>query len=284
MRIDKRFDSLVQAEPAAFDVARAADNERRKMRRVMNEHPTRLDPVVQYMYTLFTLGEYAEIISLADRVLERNAKATPDKPVYEDVADTLNWVFDLKSQALRGLGRWDDSLAIQEEARRLRETSSDKVSQAINLGSSYLLRNRPEDALRSLEGIDWSRDLSGYGRMQLQHVRLRACLQQGNRKEAEEIYAYLRENRVDAPDTWQEAMLDWGDLDGAAASYIARLRDPEERTAALYAAQTFQPVPRLPREIEGIERWKKLLARPDVAATLLEVGRRETQPIFDLWN
>jgi tetratricopeptide (TPR) repeat protein len=284
MRIDKRFDSLVQAEPAAFDVARAADSESRKMRRVMNEHPTRLDPVVQYMYTLFTLGEYAEIISLADRVLERNAKATPDKPVYEDVADTLNWVFDLKSQALRGLGRWDDSLAIQEEARRLRETSSDKVSQAINLGSSYLLRNRPEDALESLEGIDWSRDLSGYGRMQLQHVRLRACLQQGNRKEAEEIYAYLRENRVDAPDTWQEAMLDWGDLDGAAASYIARLRDPEERTAALYAAQTFQPVPRLPREIEGIERWKKLLARPDVAATLLEVGRRETQPIFDLWN
>ena len=80
-------------------------------------------------------------------------------------------------------------------------------------------------------------------------------------------------------------LTDWrAILDGAAASYIARLRDPEERTAALYAAQTFQPVPRLPREIEGIERWKKLLARPDVAAAVLEVGRRETHPIYDLWN
>ena len=284
MRIDKRFDAIVQAEPAAFDVAKAADSETRKMRREMNDHPARLDPVVQYMYTLFTLGEYTEIIELADRVLARNAKATKDKPVYDDVADSLNWIYDLKSQALRGLGRWDEALAIQEEARRQRETSNDKVSQAINLGSSYLLRNRPEDALKSLEGIDWARDLSGYGRMQLQHVRLRAYLQQGNRVEAEKIFVYLRENKIDAPDTWQEAMLDWGDLDGAAALYISRLRDPEERSSALYAAQSFKPVPRLPRESEGIDRWKKMLARPDVSAALLEVGRRETHPIYDLWN
>ncbi len=120
---------------------------------------------------------------------------------------------------------------MQQEARRQRENSNDKVSQAINLGSSYILRDRPEDALKSLEGIDWARSLSGYGRMQLQHVRLRAYLQLGNRAEAEKVFVYLRENKLDAPDTWQEAMLDWGDVDGAAAHYIARLRDPEQREA-----------------------------------------------------
>ncbi len=284
MRIDRRFDPIVQAEPNAFDVAAASQAECRKLRREMTANPARLGPVVQYMYSLFSVGEYGEIISLADRVLAQNAKASKDKPAFDDVADTLNWIYDLKSQALRGLGRWDEALAIQQEARRQRETSTDKVSQAINLGGSYLVRNRPDDALKSLEGIDWARSLSGFGRMQLQHVRLRAYLQLGNREEAEKVFVYLRENKIDAPDTWQEAMLDWGDVDGAAALYIARLRDPEDRVSALYAAQTFKPVPRLPRQIEDVERWQKLLARPDVTAAINEVGRREQHPLYDLWN
>jgi len=284
MRIDRRFDPIVQAEPTAFDVAAASQAECRKLRREMTANPTRLGPVVQYMYSLFSVGEYGEVISLADRVLAQNARAPKDKPAFDDVADTLNWIYDLKSQALRGLGRWDEALAIQQEARRQRETSTDKVSQAINLGGSYLVRNRPDDALKSLEGIDWARSLSGFGRMQLQHVRLRAYLQLGNREEAEKVFVYLRENKIDAPDTWQEAMLDWGDVDGAAALYIARLRDPEDRVSALYAAQTFKPVPRLPRQIEDVERWQKLLSRPDVTAAINEVGRREQHPLYDIWN
>ena len=73
-------------------------------------------------------------------------------------------------------------------------------------------------------------------------------------------------------------------MDGAAALYIARLRDPEDRASALYAAQTFKPVPRMPGELESIERWRKMLARPDVTAAINEVGRREQHPIYDLWN
>ena len=94
--------------------------------------------------------------------------------------------------------------------------------------------------MKSLEGIDWARSLSGFGRMQLQHVRLRAYLQLGNREEAEKVFVYLRENKIDAPDTWQEAMLDWGDVDGAAALYIARLRDPEDRGVGAVRRADFQ--------------------------------------------
>jgi hypothetical protein len=236
------------------------------------------------MYALLTVARYQELITLADRTLARQAQAPQDKPAFDDVADKLNWIYDLKSQGLRGLGRWDESLVIQEAARRQRDSSTDKVSQAINLGSSYINRDRPNDALKSLEDIDWVHSLSGYGRMELQHVRFRAYLQLGNREEAEKVFVYLRQNKIDAPDTWQDAMLEWGDVDGAAAQYIARLHDPEQRIEALYAAQTFKPVPRLPRETESNARWQALLDRADVMAAINEVGRREQHPIYDLWN
>jgi tetratricopeptide (TPR) repeat protein len=190
---DRRFDAIVQAEPGAFDVAAASQAECRKLRHEMTANPTRLGPVVQYMYSLFTVGEYAEVISLGDRILAQNAKAPKDKPAFDDVADKLNWIYDLKSQALRGLGRWDEALTIQEEARRQRETSTDKVSQAINLGGSYLLRQRPEDALKSLEGIDWARDLSATAGCELRHVAARLPAAGQSRRGGEGVRLSARE-------------------------------------------------------------------------------------------
>jgi len=284
MRTDRRFDALVQAEPKSFDVAAAAQADCKRWLKVVDANPGKLGPIVQYMYALLKVGDYQQVVTLSERALAKQARGTRDKPAFEDEEDQLNWVHDLKSQGLRGLGRWDDALAVQQKARDLRETSSDKVSQAINLGYTYTMRNEPAEALKSLEGVDWAKSLSGYGRMQFQQVRLRAYLEQGNRAEAEKVYAYMRENKSDAPDTWQDAMMDWGDLDGAAAQYITRLRDPEERAQALYSAQTFLAQPRMPRELEERAQWEKLLARTDVAAAIAEVGRRENQPIYDLWD
>ena len=196
---------------------------------------------MRYMHALFTVGSYDEAISIADRALAQNANAPRDKPAYDDQADTLNWIYDLKSQALRALGRWDEALLIQQEARRQRENSNDKVSQAINLGYSY---NRPRPS-RGRAQVARRHRLGAIAVRLWTHAAAITCacsayLQLGNRAEAEKVFAYLRENKLDAPDTWQEAMLEWGDVDGAAAHYIARLRDPDQRNPALYAAQTFQ--------------------------------------------
>jgi tetratricopeptide (TPR) repeat protein len=284
MRVDRRYDQLVHAEPKAFDIAAAAAADSKRWRKIMDSNPRKLSPVVQYMYALLTVGGYQEAITLADRVLAKNAKSSKDKPEFEDAAEQINWIYDLKSQALRGLGKWDQALVMQESARQQRDNSTDKVSQAINLGFTYTRLGRPEDALKALDGIDWAHSLSGYGRMQLQDVRLRAYLQLGNREQAEQVFAYMRENRNDAPDTWQDAMLDWGDVDGAAAQYIERLHDPDDRPAALYSAQTFSERPLLPQEIAERKRWQALLARADVAATINEVGRREKHPIYDIFE
>ncbi len=280
MRVDRRFDALLAAEPSAFDIAAAANAECRRWRDLTRQNPRKLAPLVQYLYSLMTVGDYPQILARADKAIAQNGKGTQDKPAFEDTEDQLNWIYDLRSQALRGMGRFDESLLALQAASQQREVSTDKVSQAINLGFVYTDMRRPEDALRALEGIDWAKTLSGYGRMQLQHVRLRAYLQLGKRDAAEEVFAWLRENRTDAQDTWQSAMLDWGDADGAAAQYITRLRDPDERADALYSAQTFRDRPRLPQETEEQAQWRALLDRKDVAAVIVEVGRREQQPVY----
>jgi tetratricopeptide (TPR) repeat protein len=284
MAIDRRFDALVQAEPRSFDVVAAARAEVKRWQRVMEANPRKLEPVTRYMTASLTVGNHEEVISLADRVLGKQASATKEKPAFDDEEDELNWVYDIKSRALRRLGRWDDSLAVQAQARAMRETSSDKVSQAINLGAFYTALDRPDEALQALDGIDWANSLSGYGRMQYQAVRLTAYLAKGDRVEAEKVFAYLGQHQKDAPDTWQEAMLEWGDLDGAAALYIGRLRDPEKRTEALFAAQTFMKTPRTRHSAAEHARWEALLARPDVSAAIAEVGRRTEFPIYNPWD
>lgn len=282
MRIDKRFDALVQAEPRSFDIAAALIAQGRRLGRVASRNPDRLAPTVDYLYALLAAGQFEEVISVADVAISRNARSTKAQPVFPDAEDRFNWVLDNRSRALRGLGRWEEALQAQEQAARENQDSADLVGQAINLGLAYVVHDRSGDALAAIDRIDWSRGLSAYGRMQLQRVRFLAYLQQGKREEAERVYTYLSQHRADAPDTWQEAMLEWGDLDGAAAHYIARLRDPEQRSAALFAAQHFLPVPLLPREAERRDRWNALLSRTDVTAAIEQVGRRESHPYHDL--
>ena len=123
MRADRRYDELVRAEPKVFDIAAAAIAECKRLRRVVDDHPRNLDPVVQYLYALFIVGRYKEVLKLTDKVLARIAAATADKPAFDDVADQLSWIYDLRAQELMSLGRWDDGLSVQKAAREQSETS-----------------------------------------------------------------------------------------------------------------------------------------------------------------
>ena len=103
---------------------------------------------------------------------------------------------------MRARGRWDEAIAVMEAGRLKLEKGSVNVSQAINLGFHYNDAGYPQKALDALQDVDWARSLSPYGRMQLQHVRYTAYLQLGNRPEADNVFAYLREHHDDARDTW----------------------------------------------------------------------------------
>lgn len=279
MRIDRRFDELVKARPRAFDIGAIAKTRCKQIHKVMEQHPRDLQPAIEFMYAQYTVGAFKQNIRFADHLL-KSAQAAPERPPFD--ADKLNWIYDIKARSLRALGRWDESLQVQKQASARLHVSQDKVSQAINLGFFFNEHGEPAKALEALEVVDWGKSLSGFGRMQLEHVRLRAYLQLGQRDEADTVMAYLRENQKEAPDTWQSALLDWGDMDGAATLFIARLRDPRDRVEALWSAQTFPPLPVMPAEKESGSRWEAMLKRKDVTAAIDEVGRREKLPIYDI--
>jgi tetratricopeptide (TPR) repeat protein len=282
VRVDRRFDALVKAEPRIFDLPAAVERERRRLSKAVAANPRSLSVRVQYGYALLAAGRFTDVLILADEVISRTIDAPAGSPPYDDIPDQLNWIYNHKADSLRALGRWEEALAVMEAARKKSEEGDDNVSQAINLGWHYVDYGRPQDALTALDGIDWARSLSPYGRMQLQHVRYRAYLQLGDTQEAGNVFAYLREHREDAEDTWQLAMIDALDFDGAAALLISRLRDPQRRSDALGEVQEYQPLPRLPRQADERARWEKLISRADVTAAINEVGRRERAPMFDV--
>jgi tetratricopeptide (TPR) repeat protein len=282
MRVDRRFDSLVRAEPRIFDLPAAIERERKRLAKAAAANPRSLSVRVQYGYALLDAGRFAELLTMTDEVIARTTAAPEGSPPYDDIADELNWIYNHKAAALRALGRWDEALAVMVAGRLEPEKGSVNVSQAINLGSHYVDYARPREALGAIEGIDWAHSLSPYGRMQLQHVRYRAYLQLGDTRQADDVFAYLREHREDAEDTWQAALLDSGDFDGAATLLVARLRDPVQREHALVVVQEYKPLPRLPKQAENLARWEKLVSRADVTAAIGEVGRREKAPMYDV--
>jgi tetratricopeptide (TPR) repeat protein len=265
-----------------FDLKAAVNRECKRLAKAVTTNPRSLSVRVQYGYSLLTAGRFAELLELTDAVIATTTAAVEGSPAYDDIPDQLNWIYNHKAASLRALGRWEEALTVMEAGRRKEEDGSVNVSQAINLAWHYVDFGRPQNALDALDGIDWGRSLSPYGRMQLQHVRYRAYLQLGNAREADNVLAYLREHREDAEGTWQLVLVDAGDLDGAAALLVSRLRDPEQRYEALGEVQEYQPMPRLPKQAEEHARWEKLLMRADVAAAITEVGRREKAPLFDV--
>jgi tetratricopeptide (TPR) repeat protein len=282
MRADRRFDALVKAEKRAFNIRRAVKRECKRLEKTAAANPRSLGVRVQYGYALLEAGRFADLLQLTDEIVARVSAAHPDEAPYDDIDEQFNWIYNHKAESLRSLGRWDEALVVMEAARLQPEGGSINVSQAINLGWHYVDYGKPENALKALDGINWAHSLSPYGRMQLQYVRYRAYLQLANVQEADNVLAYLRQHRDDAEDTWQLAMLDAGDFDGAAALLIARLRDPEKRYEALGEVQEYLPLPRLPKQVEALARWEKLVTREDVAAVINEVGRREKAPMYDV--
>lgn len=284
MRIDKRFTALVQVEPDRFDLEAALKQSSMRLEKIVAAHPRKLQAFVTYGYSLLNEGRYAEVLQRSDAILRKAGRSKGRKPPYDDLDGSLSWVYNHKAAALRALGRWSEALGVMEQARLKAENGSSNVSQAINLGFHYIDAGQPDKALKVLDGIDWSRSLSPYGRMQLQHVRYRAYLQLGNESEAGNVLAYLRQHHADAEDTWLLAMLDSGDMDGAAELMISQLTDPQRRATALRDAQEYRELPLQPRMEDARVRWEKLVTRPDVLAAINEVGRREKVPIYESRN
>lgn len=272
MRVDKRFDALVQRDPQAFDVDRTMAAELAAARAAVAAHPDRLRPLTTLQTLLLDTGQYRQVLAVTDAVMA-NVRAGKGKSTYKDFDDRYVWIIDQRARALARLGRWNEAAEQWAAATRQPEQGGMNVSQIINLGDYYANRREP---IRALDMVAELGNMSPYGRMNLELVRLKVAVQQHDQAGTAAHLAYMRAHRNDAIALWQRALLVNGDLDGAADLLLQRLHNPAWRSSALVDMQRYDSVRMTPVEAEINTRWNKVVAQPAVQKALQPVGRIES--------
>lgn len=272
LRIDRRFDALVDRDSPRFDLRRAAEAELVSLRARSARAPRLLGTRIAILATLLELGRAGDVLAEADAIEALVAAAPADAPPFDD-ADEMIWVRNERTIALRRLGRLDEAVAALDAASRMPEQGGINVSQSLNLANFLNRLGRASQAREALARVGTS--LSGYGRMVQMQEEMLAALLDGDRASAGVALAYLVEHADDAPAIARGALVDMDRPDQAAARLIADLAAPATRAEALLDLQDFKRPDPLPADIERLARWERLLARADVRAVIDQVGRRE---------
>lgn len=269
MRVDSRFDAIVQGDPERYDIARALASQLQRDREASAKAPRSLRHLQALLGTLLKAGRAEEALGLADEAIARAGASAA--PPFDD-ADKLNWIKNARSDAIWQLGRWQQAVEELERAGKLTEDGHLNVSQRINLAGRYCAVDRPRDALSILESVG---EMSNYGAMALRSVQLRAAIGLGDTAAAAAALAWIRDHHADAEDVFQRSLIYAGRLDEAARVLIAYLKDPDQRTEALVSVQEYLPTPMTQRQREWGARWNQVRARSDVRAAITSVGRVE---------
>jgi tetratricopeptide (TPR) repeat protein len=272
MRVDKRFDEIVAASPARFDIARAVDAEIESLRRAVVAIPDRLEPVNLLALALKGAGRFEEALALVDGTLARAADVNRVSP-YTDGRAQLGWLRNARSSILWAMGRH------AEAADELKKASAadGSVSQRINHAGRLVRLGRGAEALPLLRDLQ----ASPYGHMQAATLEVAAALQTGDRRVVSRALKYLEGHESDAIGALQSGFLSVSDFASAAGVLIKRLQSPEQRGDALLEVQHYLDGPKTPYEAQRAADLAALLARPDVMAALQAVGRIESHPIHE---
>lgn len=273
MRADHRFDPVIAANPAQYDVDAAVKRQLEHFQSAMEQHPKSLAAKIAVIDLLLEQQHYAASLALADSVLAEVQSNSNPKQWYEEYDRQYVWILDNRSRDLIRLGRRDEAVAQLTAASLIEEESGGNVSQVINLGDLYCELMRPTDALDALNRLGVH--ISPYGRMQAESVRLTAAVQLGDVEQTAKSLSYITEHRADAPLTYQYALLMTHDDDAPAKWLIERLKDKDQRMAALLSIQEYALPPQMPQETAVSARQRAMIARPDVQAAIKQVGRIE---------
>lgn len=277
LRADHRFDAITVANPARFDVDAAHKRDLEHFESAAERSPKALTPKTAVIDLLIEQQHYGAALAAADDLLAEIRVRSDAKQWYDDFDDEYAWVLDSRSRALRRVGRWDEALDQLAAASWVVDKSAGNVSQVINLGDLYCDLGMPKEALGSL--VRLGTDISSYGRVQEAYVRLDAAVQLGDTGQTEKWLGFIKEHRVDAPRTYEDALLLTDDVESAAKWLVERLEDKDLRSATLLSIQDFA-VPRgTARQAELRKRRVALLAISDVRAEIQKVGRIESYKI-----
>jgi tetratricopeptide (TPR) repeat protein len=268
MRVDKRFDEIVKSAPDMFNIDKAVDADIADLRGFVLKNPRSMQSVIELTYALLKARRYDEVLSLTDSVVQKaNGKSAYDDP------DRLIWILNNRAIALGGLGRRDEELELLIRAARHPEHGESNVSQAINLGQFYCDLGRPKDALFTVLDVQ---NTSPYGRLQVEIVHLCAAVQLGDKHAADSALDYIKAHQADSPKTYESALIDAEDFNGAAALLIQRLNDPSTRSDALLEVQNFSDPTDLPQTAKSLANFRAVVDREEVQKTINKFGRMES--------
>lgn len=270
VRADNRFASLVDTQPARYDVTAAVRKRVERMRALQARKPRSLEALIALATAHKDAGQPAVAVAMLEGALAR--VGVPG--AFDDQEQFVNWLHDERSRVLWRLGRRDESLVELQKGMAVPEHGSANVNQLINLAQRYAVMNRPDLALNTLDRLD--ADLSPYGRMAAQLARLAAADELGDEAAIRTSLDFMRGHAPDAPHILREGLVLAGLLDEAAQVFIGELDDPMFRSAALHEVQKFDDVPLGLAPARWLSYSKQLLARADVKAAIARYGRIQT--------
>lgn len=273
MRADRRFDAVTAANAAQFDIDAAAKRELRNFQAAAENAPQSLGLQIHVIEALLGLQRYEAALAACDSVFLSIRSTNYPAKLYTDYDENYNWLLDERSDLLQRVGRWDEAVAQLSAASNVFENHMGNVSQLINLAQLYTDLDRPKEALEAIGRI--TEKPSPFGAMQLERVRLEAASQLGDSVQVARSMQYLKEHRADAPDAYDDSLIDVNRLDLAAKSLIAQLRDEDQRATVLARIQTYDSPLETPRVAEFYAHWRTVFAREDVRAAIQQVGRVE---------
>jgi hypothetical protein len=266
LALDPNFRALTPGDP---DIRRAVERKLAEAREVAARNPDHIGPVNDIATYLRVLGKPKEALAALDTIRAR----IEGKDELADRDEQAIWWWDQQSRAHQMNADCPAAFAALRSGGALRENGGDNVSQTINLASLQVRAGDPAGALKTLVPFETStQNTSPYGAMQVAIVRGCAHAKLTGPAAAAADIAFVRAHAKDASDGLTRVLLCAGDLDGAAASMIARLADPDERTMALRDLSDFDapPVP-LPADPYR-DAYRAMKDRADVRAAAAAAG------------
>ena len=239
-------------------------------------HPDSLEVVIEVAARELELGNADKAL----KTLQAAAPLGPNAGSYTDLGEQLNWWWDGVGRAEEALGHFDAAIQAFRQGKATTEHGGLNVSQTINLAWAQLRARHANDALTTLAVFDApGRDVSAYGLMEMRSVQACAATQLGKAPEATAAIAFMKAHRRDNIGALGSALLCAGDLDSAAADFIQRLDDPEQRATALLELSDYDPrTGTLPPD-PIYSRMPMLARRPDIQAAIARVGGTRRIPL-----
>jgi hypothetical protein len=272
LKVDKRYDPLVQAEPDSFEILPLVEKQISDWKGVVQRFPRDMSLRVKLIIVYLDVGKYRDALALADELILSLERAGSAKGLYDNPTGT-SWLYEYRASAAQGLG---DLIAAERDmlkAARLPENGHANVSNVLNLAAFYEGNGKPRDALAVLDEFRNSGQVSSaYGRMIEYGIRHRVAVSTGDAVAAKEAINYLRANGRISKELLVLELVRTGRLDEAAAVYVDWLNDPGTRSVALMWVQDYLDVEQPLAET--------LCARADVRAAIEKVGRIERVPML----